>query len=76
MHDDFGSKVSQEALDDSFSKIHDRYVESAEEIYFKFGRFIKENLLCVPANVCLPTDAPHDLWPQADAAELAAKLER
>ena len=68
----YGAKVSQAELAEAFDAIQGRYVEAVEKIYYKFGSYLKENILNVPEDVLLPTDAGAHADPKKEcgAAEL------
>jgi len=61
---EFAGKVDEKALDNAFTLIKDAYQTNAEEVFDKFGRYVKKNIFSIPSGVVLPEDRPH-LDPEA-----------
>ena len=53
--------VDEKELDACFAKSEKTYVELTEDIYFKFGLYLKEHVLKIPENCVLKEDAIHAL---------------
>merc|ERR1711944_374527 len=56
---EFVGKVSEKELEESFQNIKNAYVSQAEEVFEKFGRYLKKNIFLIPPNVVLPEDKAH-----------------
>ena len=61
---EFAGKVDEQNLEDAFTLIKDAYQSSTEEVFDKFGRYVKKNIIQIPPDVVLPEDRPH-LDPEA-----------
>ena len=75
----FEGKVSEDELERAFEQANERYTEATEKVFIKFGRFIKTNLLLLPAHVVLPEDKlrPREGAPdEADRSAAENKLTR
>ena len=53
---EFVGKVTEKELEESFQNIKNAYVSQAEEVFEKFGRYLKKNIFLIPPNVVLPED--------------------
>ena len=53
---EFVGKVTEKELEESFQNIKNAYVSQAEEVFEKFGRYVKKNIFLIPPNVVLPED--------------------
>jgi len=60
--------VSEEELEEAFKTLSERFSESAERIFFKFGAYLKDKILTIPNSVLLPEDKVHESC-QMDGAE-------
>ena len=57
---DFSGKVTEEEINASFKMIEEKYAESTEKIYyFKFGKYLKDNILAIPKDLLLAEDKAH-----------------
>ena len=56
MTSEFVGKVTEIELEESFQKIKEFYVSQTEEVFEKFGRYLKKNIFLIPPNVVLPED--------------------
>merc|ERR1711976_48279 len=56
---EFVGKVTEKELEESFQNIKNAYVSQAEEVFEKFGRYLKKNIFLIPPNVVLPEDKAH-----------------
>ena len=56
MASEFVGKVTEKELEESFQKIKETYISQAEEVFEKFGRYLKKNIFLIPPNVVLPED--------------------
>jgi len=56
---EFIGKVNEKELEESFQTIKDNYTSQADEIFEKFGRYLKKNIFLIPSNIVLPEDRPH-----------------
>ena len=56
---EFVGKVNKKELDEGFGNIKSTYVSNTEEIFYKFGKYLKKNILAIPSNIVLPEDHPH-----------------
>ena len=74
--DKFKGKVTEEGMEESFSSLQQRYVQSSETTFSKFGLYLKDKILVVPEHVLLPEDAAHSSNPAVGGAELTAARER
>ena len=46
-------------MDEGFVNIKSTYESNTEEIFYKFGKYLKKNILAIPSNIVLPEDYPH-----------------
>ena len=46
-------------MEESFNNIKSTYTSNTEEVFDKFGRYLKKNILAIPSNIVLPEDRPH-----------------
>ena len=46
-------------MDEVFINIKSTCVSNTEEIFYKFGKYLKKNILAIPSNIVLPEDYPH-----------------
>jgi len=56
---EFLGKVNEEELERAFVIIKDTYASNANDVFDKFGRYLKKNIFTIPKNVVLPEDRPH-----------------
>ena len=56
---EFVGKVNEEDLEQAFSVIKDSYGSHTNDVFDKFGHYLKKNIFKIPKNVCLPEDRPH-----------------
>ena len=56
---EFVGKVNKKELDEGFVNIKSTYVSNTEEIFYKFGKYLKKNILAIPSDIVLPEDHPH-----------------
>jgi len=56
---EFLGKVDEQELEESFALIKDAYATNINEVYEKFGRYLKKNIFQIPPDVVLPEDRPH-----------------
>jgi len=61
---EFVGKVDEQNLEDAFTLIKDAYQNNAEEVFDKFGRYVKKNIIQIPPDIVLPEDRAH-LDPEA-----------
>lgn len=46
-------------MESAFQAIEEQYVEATEKIYYKFGLYLKNNILNIPKDILFPEDAVH-----------------
>ena len=46
-------------MDEAFNNIKSTYASNTEEIFYKFGMYLKKNIFAIPSNIVLPEDQPH-----------------
>ena len=56
---EFVGKVNEEELERAFVLIKDTYVSNANDVFDKFGRYLKKNIFTIPSNTVLPEDRSH-----------------
>jgi len=56
---EFSGKVNKTELEESFNNIKSTYTSNTEEVFDKFGRYLKKNIFAIPSNIVLPEDRPH-----------------
>ena len=56
---EFVGKVNEEELERAFVLIKDTYASNANDVFDKFGRYLKKNIFTIPSNTVLPEDRSH-----------------
>lgn len=56
---EFVGKVNEKDLEQAFSVIKDTYTSHANDVFNKFGHYLKKNIFAIPSNIILPEDSPH-----------------
>ena len=46
-------------MDEAFNNIKSTYASNTEEVFLKFGIYLKKNIFAIPSNIVLPEDQPH-----------------
>merc|ERR1712066_36418 len=55
----FEGKVLESDVDERFAAANERYIEATERIFYKFGCYLRSQVLSVPPEILLPEDSVH-----------------
>lgn len=59
LEEKFRGQFSSNELNDCFSLIAEQYSEATGKVHTSFGKYLKNNILCIPKHVLLPEDKVH-----------------